>query len=203
MKVYSYVIICLMALFTMSFCIISQRENITFKLKSTNGEWVTAQSFKNDKGLIVIFTCNKCPMAKMYTRRISKLYSKYAALGVKLIAVNAMDTLAYKEESFTEMKRNSVKNHFQFPYLQDKTQNLAAQLKAEYTPQAFLLWREHGKLTVKYKGAIDSNAGDETEAIPYLSQATDALLKGEEIKSKETIAFGCRIYYRNKPKEMK
>lgn len=203
MKLYSYLIVCLYALLSMGFCIVSQTDNITFKLKGTNGAWITQQSFKQDKGLIVIFTCNKCPMAKMYTKRINKLYSKYEALGVSLIAVNAMDTLAYKEESFAEMKRNSVKNHFLFPYLQDKSQSLASQLKAEYTPQAFLLWHEHGKLTLKYKGAIDSNAGDEAEAIPYLAQAIDALLKGQEIKSKETVAFGCRIYYRNKPREMK
>ena len=175
-----------------------------FSLKNVNNKFVSLNSYKKAKGFIVVFTCNKCPMAKFYSERLNKLNQKYKSKGVYLLAINSMDTLAYAEESFKKMKIRSKTDRFNFPYLQDKLQVVAKAFKAVHTPQAFIIWKNNnGKYTVKYEGAIDDNAGDAVTAKPYLSIAVDELLANKPVSNSKTESFGCRIYIRGESDKMK
>jgi len=198
--------ICCMALivlFLLSFTNGTEKEIKNFSLKNTNNKIVSLSSFKNAKGFIVIFTCNKCPMAKFYSERLNNLNSKYKNKGVYLLAINAMDTLAYAEESF-ELMQSKVKNEkLNFPYLQDKMQVVAKQFKATHTPQAFVIWKNKlGKLVIKYQGAIDDNAGESKKANPLLAIAVDELLNNKAVSNPNTESFGCRIFYRGEKSKM-
>ena len=206
-KIFSFGLV--LALF---FCIMSfgfppiQKEKIIsdFNLKNVNNKFVSLGSYKNAKGFIVVFTCNKCPMAKFYSERLNKLNQKYKSKGVYLLAINSMDTLAYAEESFKKMKVRSKIDQFNFPYLQDKLQVVAKAFKAVHTPQAFIIWKNNtGKYTVKYEGAIDDNAGDAVTAKPYLSIAVYELLSNKRVSDPKTESFGCRIYFRGEKNNMK
>ena len=191
-----YVILILFAL--SSFCIIGKDKSISnFKLKSaTTNKWVSLSDYKNSKGFIIVFTSNKCPMAKFYSQRLNQMYEKYLKLGVPLFAINSMDTVAYADESFRKMQLKVKKENLNFPYLQDKTQNVGKDFKALNTPQAFVIWKVKGKYIIKYEGAIDDNAGDAAIAKPYLSIAVDELLANQRISNPKTESFGCRIFYR-------
>ena len=59
-----------------------------FQLKSTSGKLVTLKDYKNVKGYIVVFTCNHCPYAQLYERRVIELHKKYADLGFPVVAIN-------------------------------------------------------------------------------------------------------------------
>jgi len=109
-----------------SFVFVEKERSIaTFKLKSaTTNELVSLSDYKNAKGFMVIFICNKCPMAKFYSKRLNQMDAKYKKLGVPLLAINSMDTLAYAEESFKNMQKKAQKELFTFPYLQDKNKKL-------------------------------------------------------------------------------
>ncbi len=176
-----------------------------FKLKSaTNNRWVSLSDYKNAKGFVVVFSCNKCPMAKFYSQRLNQMDAKYKKLGVPVLAINSMDTLAYAEESFKLMQKKAKKDQFQFPYLQDKKQNIAKEFKATHTPQAFVIWKNKaGKMVVKYQGAIDDNAG-EPEKIKhhFLTDALDDLLQEKEVATPKSESFGCRIYFRGEVQKM-
>lgn len=182
-----------------SFTFIERDKNISnFKLKSaTTNKWVSLSDYKDAKGFIVIFTCNKCPMAKFYSQRLNQMNEKYKKMGVPLVALNSMDTLAYAEESFRRMKLKVNNEQLKFPYLQDKKQNVAKEFKAVNTPQAFVIWKFKGKYTIQYEGAIDDNAGD-TDKVKnhYLTDAVDQLLQGNKVKVPKSESFGCKIFYR-------
>ncbi|MFZ4105741.1 thioredoxin family protein [Flavobacterium sp.] len=176
-----------------------------FKLKSaTTNRWVSLSDYKNAKGFVVVFSCNKCPMAKFYSQRLNQMDAKYKKLGVPVLAINSMDTLAYAEESFKLMQKKAKKDQFQFPYLQDKKQNIAKEFKATHTPQAFVIWKNNvGKFVIKYQGAIDDNAG-EPEKIKhhFLTDAIDDLLQEKEVATPKSESFGCRIYFRGEVQKM-
>ena len=205
-KFFSFGIILALCFGLMSFELNNPKEkNIAnFSLKNVNNKFVSLNSYKKAKGFIVVFTCNKCPMAKFYSERLNKLNQKYKSKGVYLLAINSMDTLAYAEESFKKMKIRSKTDRFNFPYLQDKLQVVAKAFKAVHTPQAFIIWKNNnGKYTVKYEGAIDDNAGDAVTAKPYLSIAVDELLANKPVSNSKTESFGCRIYIRGESDKMK
>lgn len=174
-----------------------------FSLKNVDNKTVSLSGYKNAKGFMIIFTCNKCPMAKFYSERLNKLYTKYKSKGVYLLAINSMDTLAYAEESFVLMQKKAKKDKLIFPYLHDKLQVVAKQFKATHTPQAFVIWKNKtGQYTIKYKGAIDDNAGDASNAKPFLANAVEELLKNKQVSETNTESFGCRIFFRGEKQRM-
>jgi peroxiredoxin len=207
MKKNTFLFILAVTVFALSsFTFIEKEKSISnFKLKSaTTNKWVSLSDYKDAKGFIIVFTSNKCPMAKFYSQRLNQMYGKYKKIGVPLIAINSMDTLAYAEESFHRMQLKVKKENLNFPYLQDKMQNVAKDFNAINTPQAFVVWKVKGKYIIKYEGAIDDNAGDlEKVKNHYLADAVEQLLQGNEVKIEKSESFGCRIFYRGIKEKMK
>ena len=160
-----------------------------------NTAFSTAEN-PNTKGFIIVFTCNHCPFARLYTQRLNDLYRKYAPKGVPMLAINSMDTLIYEDESFAFMKARAEKEKYRFPYLQDAGQEIGKRFGANHTPHAFVIWKEQGNWEIKYSGAIDDNGESPEHATPYIQQAVDALLAGKEVALPVTNSFGCRIFYR-------
>ncbi len=168
-----------------------------FKLKSTENKMISLSDYKNAKGIIIVFTCNKCPMAKLYSERLNLMNLKFRTQGVYLLAVNSMDTVAYKEESFKLMQKKVLKEKTTFPYLQDKKQVVAKQFKAINTPQAFVIWKnKSGKWVQKYEGVIDDSALEPKKGNNYLEKAVEELLQNKTVSNPITESVGCRIFYR-------
>jgi peroxiredoxin len=192
------------ALFTLlifSFAIFSFKSSINkmvldFSLKNVNGKMISTNSYKNAKGFIVVFTCNHCPFAKLYSKRLNNLNAKYSKLDVPLLAINSMDSLVYEEETFELMKQKAKKDKFNFPYLQDANQTIGKLFGAEHTPTAYVIWKEKNHWTVKYVGSIDDNGEHPEKATPFISNAVDELLQNKNVTEPETESFGCRIFYR-------
>ena len=194
------------ALVLSSFVVFEKEKSINdFRLKNAlNSKFVSLSDYKNAKGFVVVFICNKCPMAKFYTKRLNEIDLKYKKLGIPILAINAMDTLAYAEESFTLMQKKSKKEQFNFPYLQDKSQTIAKEFNATHTPQAFVIWKNKlGKHTIKYQGAIDDNAGEPEKVTQhFLTNAIDELLLKKEVSTPKSESFGCRIFFRGEKNKM-
>lgn len=169
-------------------------EATDFSLIGTDDKTYSLAQYTDAKGFIVIFTCNHCPYAKAYEDRIVALDKKYKDLGYPVIAINPNDASVQPEDSFDLMKVRAQEKGFTFPYLVDEGQKIYPQYGATKTPHVFILQKENGKNIVKYIGAIDNNhenANDVSEK--YVEAAVDALLAGNEIAVKETVAIGCTI----------
>lgn len=174
-----------------------------FKLKSVSNKMVSLDDYRDAKGFVIVFICNKCPMAKLYSDRLNKLNYMYKKQHVYLLVINSMDTLAYAEESFKLMQRKAIQERFNFPYLQDKKQNVAKQFGATHTPQAFVVWKNNDdNFVIKYQGAIDDNASEPKKANPLLINSLDELLRNKTVSNPITESFGCRIYFRGEKQKM-
>lgn len=175
----------------------SEKTVADFRLKNTDGKFVSLNSYPQAKGFIIVFTCNHCPFAKLYPPRLNELNKKYSASGVPLIAISSTDTIVYEEDTYPEMVKKAKKEHFNFPYLFDEQQSVAKAFAAQKTPHAFVIWKENGNFVVKYSGAIDDNGAQPTKVKNrYVANAVDALLSGKEVTTKETKSIGCQIHFR-------
>ncbi len=171
-----------------------------FSLRKTNGQFVALHDYADAKGFIIVFTCNHCPFAKLYTKRLNGLHGQFAEKGVPVLAINAMDSVQYEAETFTHMQEKAKQEKYKFPYLQDATQMVGKLFGAQHTPQAFVIWKtKNGKYQIRYSGAIDDNGENPRKAIPYIANAVAQLLEGKEVSTPETPSFGCRIFYRKLP----
>jgi peroxiredoxin len=165
-----------------------------FKLKNTDGKYMSLSDFKDAKGFILIFTCNGCPYAQAYQDRIIELDRTYKPKGFPVIAINPNDTDIKPDDSLEGMKERAREKGFTFPYLKDPDQEVSGTYGATKTPHAFVLKKSEERLIVAYIGAIDDNYQDAGEVRePYLANAVDALLSGKEPDPSFTMAIGCSI----------
>ncbi len=172
------------------------KEIQNFRLQNVDGKAIGLENFPQAKGFVIVFTCNHCPFAKLYSRRFNDLSAKYRSLGIPLLAVNSMDTSVYDEERFANMQERAKVDHFEFPYLQDPLQTVGKQFSADHTPQAFVIWKEAGKWMIKYSGAIDDNGKHPEKATPFVANAIDELLASKPVSHPEYRSLGCAINYR-------
>jgi peroxiredoxin len=188
------------ALFTLFFNVIfffTASAQFDFALKNTDGKTVSLNNNPNAKGFIIVFTCNHCPFAKLYPKRLNQLSKKYSLLDVPLIAISSTDTIMYEEDSYEKMVAKAKSGKYNFPYLYDSAQSVARNYKAERTPQAFVIWKENDNWVVKYNGAIDDNGADpELVTEHYVANAIDELLGGNQVKQPFTRSVGCKINFR-------
>lgn len=175
--------------------------SLDFLLKNVNGNFISLKNYPDAKGFIIIFTCNHCPFAKLYPKRLNKLNKKYHHKGFPLLAISSTDTILYAEDTYDNMVIKANNEKFNFPYLYDETQSVAKLYKAERTPQAFVLFKENNNWVIKYNGAIDDNGAEPKKVkVDYVSDAVDALLKNQKILITETKSIGCKIMFRNQVK---
>jgi IS30 family transposase len=80
-----------------------------FLLKSVSGEFIGMSTFPEAKGMIVVFTCNHCPFAKLYPERMNELHRKYAPKGIPLLAISSTDTVLFEDAVKSLLKHKKVK----------------------------------------------------------------------------------------------
>ncbi len=156
--------------------------------------------YADAKAVVVVFTCNHCPVAQAYEDRLIAMQKDYEAKGVQLIAINPNSPAKAPQDSFENMKLRAAgedlgnwresEEPFNFPYVVDATQQVAKAYGATCTPHVFVL---DAQRNVAYKGAIDDNMtpGDVKEQ--SLRNALDAILAGEAPAKAATTEFGCSI----------
>ncbi|HEY3875784.1 MAG TPA: redoxin domain-containing protein, partial [Candidatus Kapabacteria bacterium] len=119
-----------------------------FHLKNVDGKMVSLSDFKEAKGFIVVFTCNHCPVAKLYEDRVLALDKEFAPQGYPVIAVNPTDPDFYADDTYAKMVTTAKDHHYSYPYLVDAGQQITKLYGATNTPHVFVLNKENGKLVV-------------------------------------------------------
>ena len=167
---------------------------VQFTLKNVDGNMVSLSDYSDQKGLIVVFTCNPCPFSRAYEKRIIQLNEKYRLQGFPLVAINSNDPENSPDDTFEKMQERAAEKGFAFPYLKDD-QEIYKAYGATRTPQVFLLENKGGNFKVAYIGAIDDNAMDAAEVIStkYLEKAITAVRAGLKPAPDTTRAIGCTI----------
>jgi peroxiredoxin len=145
--------------------------------------------YKDAKVIVLVFTCNHCPVAKAYEDRLIALQKDYQEKGVQVIALNVNNI---PEDRLDRMKVRAKEKGFNFPYLYDPTQATGHAYGAKVTPHVFVMDSER---KIAYVGAIDDNMDVSKVKRNYLRDALDALLANKTPETAMTKAFGCSIKY--------
>jgi len=122
-----------------------------FKLNSTDNKLISLNDINGDAGTLIMFICNHCPYVKAVIKDIVEDCKNLKKLGVKAVAISANDPINYPEDSFENMIEFAKKHQFNFPYLFDKTQNVAKSYDAVCTPDFF---GYNNILELQYRGRI-------------------------------------------------
>ena len=168
----------------------------SIKMKGVDGREVSIADVTGKKGTLVIFSCNACPWAKAWEKRIVDIGNAYPKRGIGVIVINSNDPGRVAEDDYANMQQRAKQRGMRYPYVVDATSDLARAFGATRTPEAFV-FDATGKLV--YHGTIDDNA-KEPEKVKerYLQDALKAVLAGQAVALKETKALGCGIKFRPK-----
>ncbi len=169
-----------------------------FRLKNVNGSMVSLSDFSDQKGVIVVFTCNHCPFSKAYEGRIGALHRKFAAQGFPVMVVNPSDPKTHEDDKIEQLSYLAKDKGYPYPYLVDDTQTVARAFGANRTPQAYVLKNAGGLFTVEYIGTLDDNPQDPASVTKrYVEDAVNNLLAGKPVVITTTKAIGCAIKWKD------
>ena len=161
-----------------------------FELPDTDGKKHTPGGAR---ATVVVFTCNHCPYALAWHERIAQVARDFAQREVRFLAVNSNDAERYPRDSLEAMRRRVARESWPLPYLRDESQEVAAAYGARVTPDVFVLDSE---LSLRYRGAPDSDYDDEGQNAAWLRQALEAVLNGGQPNPAETKPVGCSIKWK-------
>ena len=175
-----------------------------FSLPDTAGHIVSLGDFAESPVFLVIFMCNHCPFVKHVLDDLVRLVKEYQAKGVAAVGINSNDVVNFPEDRPSMMAKVAKKVGFTFPYLFDKSQEVAKAYYATCTPDIFLFDKER-KLV--YRGQMDdSRPGSEIPVTGVdLIKAIDAVLAGRYVDSDQKPSMGCNIKWNpgNEPESIK
>jgi len=147
--------------------------------------------FQEKEILVVIFTCNSCPVATDYEDRLCDFGKKFSETDSK-VGVVAINVNKIKEDQLPAMKKRAESKKFPFPYIYDETQQIAKDFGAVFTPEVYVLNRDR---KIVYMGAIDDHSDAKLATKHYLQQAVEAALEGKAPAETEVVPIGCRVRY--------
>jgi len=158
-------------------------------LEGVDGKTHSLDEYADAKLVVLVFTCNHCPVAQAYQDRLIELAEDYQGKGVQIVAINVNNMEADK---LPAMKQRAEEKGFNFPYLYDPSQQIGREYGATVTPHVFVLDQDR---KVAYMGAVDDSQNPDNVTQHYLRDALDALLAGQAPEMTSTKQFGCGIKY--------
>ncbi|MCS7238326.1 MAG: thioredoxin family protein [Thermoguttaceae bacterium] len=158
-------------------------------IEGVDGKKHSLSDYKDAKVIVLVCTCNHCPVAVAYEDRLIQFQKDYKDKGVQLIAFNVNNI---PEDRLDKMIERAKQKGFNFPYIYDPTQKMARDYGARVTPHFFVLDQER---KVRYIGSMDDNQNPAKVTRNYLRDAVDAILAGKPVPVPETKAFGCTVKY--------
>jgi peroxiredoxin len=176
-----------------------------FELPGVDGKTHKLADYDASPVLVVVFTCNHCPIAQMYEQRIGQLAADYKDRGVALVAIQPNDPTAIRideldssdmSDSLEEMKIRAQFKHLTYPYLYDgETQSVTRAFGPQATPHVFIFDRDR---RLRYEGRMDSSYRTELVKSREARDAIEALLAHHEPGVQHTGVFGCSTKWKEK-----
>ncbi len=166
-----------------------------FALPDINSNIVRRDDFSSSPALLVAFWCNHCPYVKHIRSGFVAFAKEYQARGLAVVAINANDADSYPDDNPASMRAEALAAGYCFPYLFDRSQEVARAYAAACTPD-FFLYDEQRVLV--YRGQFDASRPGNNIAVTGddLRAAVDALLDGEAPTQDQVPSMGCNIKWR-------
>lgn len=176
-----------------------------FSLPGVDGKLHSLKDYSASPVLVVVFTCNHCPIAQMYEQRIQQLYDDYGKRGVAVVAIQGNDPKAITideldssdvSDTLEDMKVRVQYKHLRYPYLYaGENQVVTRAYGPQATPHVFVFDKQR---KLRYEGRVDNSYRIEMVKTQDVRTAIDALLAGKPIAVSHTGVFGCSTKWSEK-----
>lgn len=162
-----------------------------FTLNSVEGETYSSKDLQTGKPLVVVFMCNHCPYVQAIEDRLIQLGHDLKKLNIPMLAICANDEKANIEDRFENLKKRWLEKQYPFPYLHDKTQEVAKAFGALCTPDFFVYDKN---LKLAYRGRLDDSWKDASKVTQReLFEAVQLLAADKPAPEKQVPSMGCSI----------
>lgn len=159
--------------------------NFTLVSEANEPEPLDSLLAKSPHSVFLFFTA-ECPVQKAHDERMRATVAKYKPKGVAFYAVQSEAGADIAAER-AEAQRRQIG----MPLLQDKGAAFADALGVEYSTHVVVM---EPNRVVRYSGAEDSERVHTTGAVtPYLEQALDAVLAGQNPRIAKAEPLGCPL----------
>lgn len=167
---------------------------VDFSLEGIDGRTYTLSEVRGPKGTLVMFICNHCPYVQSIIGRIVRDVADLKPLGIGAVGIMPNDTEAYPEDSFDQMQAFAALHGLNFPYVIDRTQEVARAYDAVCTPDFFGF---NGDLELQYRGRLDESKTTAVEgARRELFEAMRMIAETGRGPAEQTASIGCSIKWR-------
>jgi peroxiredoxin len=180
----------------MAFTLQIGEEAPLFSLPATDGKTYSLADFRDEKFLVVFFTCNHCPYVKGSDEITRATEEKFRQKGVRFIGINSNSENTYPEDSFQNMVKRMEEYKFPWLYLYDREQSTALKFGALRTPH-FYVFNEQRRLVYTGRG-VDYPRDASRITVNDLDRALSELTSGLPVTVPVTNPIGCNIKWEGK-----
>jgi thioredoxin-related protein len=161
------------------------------KLKDISGKEITLKEAMKANGLLVMFSCNTCPVVINNQARTKEICKYATQQNIGVVLLNSNEGNRKSSESLSSMQDYGQGQGFTWYYAVDKNNELADAFGASRTPECYL-FDKNGKLI--YHGAIDDSPNDASGVKRvHLKEAINEAVAGREVSVKQSKSVGCSI----------
>jgi thiol-disulfide isomerase/thioredoxin len=160
------------------------------------GKWYQLSDLKGANATVVMFICNHCPYVKHINQALIEVANLFIPQGVRFIAINSNDAVAYPADGPDEMARTAKELGYPFVYLYDESQQVAKAYHAVCTPDISVF---DAGLKCVYRGQFDSSRPN--SGIPVtgssLTTVPEHIIKGHAVPTQQIPSAGCSIKWKH------
>ena len=167
--------------------------NLTFK--DEKGKTHRLYELENKKAIAIIFLSFECPVSNSYVAPLNEMAGEFGKFGVTIwgLTTNEDDTPA-------QIAKSAKHFDLSFPVFKDERLKAADALKADFTPEVFVL---DGNFVLRYRGRIDNMYSERLKKHAKITehnlrQTLAELVTGRPVSGPVTQAVGCKIHREEK-----
>src|ERR1019366_783668 len=163
--------------------------NLTFK--DDRGKGSRLYELEKKKAIVLVFMSFECPVSNSYATPLSHMAKEFEKFGVTFwgLTTNEDDTPA-------DIAKAAKRFDLTFPVFKDERMRAAHALKADFTPEVFVL---DGEFVLQYRGRIDNMYSERLKKHKEITehnlrQVLAELVTGRPVSVPATQAIGCKIF---------
>lgn len=160
------------------------------KMKSIDGKNYSIKDLMKKNGVMVMFSCNTCPIVVKYQSRTLEAIAEAKKNGFGVILINSNEDYRGGDDSYSAMQAYAKRQGYDVPYVVDDNSAVADAFGATRTPETFL-FNTKGQLI--YHGAMDDNQEAAQATRKHLATAISEAVNGKEVSVSKTRSVGCSI----------
>lgn len=166
-----------------------------FTLPDTDRTAWSSEEVAGAPALVVAFLCPHCPYVKHIEARFGAVTADLLAQGVVVVAVQSNAVEDHPQDGPEGMAAQAAAHGFRFPYLLDRSQEVAKAFRAACTPDLFVFDADQ---RLAYRGQFDDSrpGNDRPVTGADLVAAVEALLAGRPVADEQAPSIGCSIKWR-------